>query len=233
MLLTYLDESYSKDLFIIAALACPDSEVNLLRSDLDDVVRSAAVAYGLPLDTELHGYELFQGKGSWEPLKPRPRARIGVYAMAFDAIAARDVSIILRGVDVKRLNARYRYPTSPHGIVLQHTMERVNEFVTGVNDWALLIADEVQQQDAHRASFNSYCRSGTPGNQPGSLARLVDTVHFAPSSCSRLIQAVDLVAFMHHRRLANAESDKRAQHANEQLWAKISDKITHQHLWLR
>lgn len=58
-------------------------------------------------DAELHGYDLFQGKGDWEPIKLMPRARIGVYDQALRAMADHDVTVIIRGVMTQRLRNRY------------------------------------------------------------------------------------------------------------------------------
>ncbi|MBO3745989.1 DUF3800 domain-containing protein [Streptosporangiaceae bacterium NEAU-GS5] len=59
---------------------------------------------------------------------------------------------------------------------------------------------------------------------------MVDTIHFAPSSASRLLQAADLVAFL-HQRCQRKERDPHAQQANEDLWVRISGKVYHEMCW--
>lgn len=86
MRLVYVDESYCRDCYYIEPTA------------------------------ELHGYDLFQGKGHWEPMKRMPRARIGVYDQALRAIADHDVTMIIRGVMTPRLRDRYgdrAWPPTP------------------------------------------------------------------------------------------------------------------------
>ena len=73
---------------------------------------------------------------------------------------------------------------------------------------------------------------GTWGYRHRRIQRVVDTLHFAPSSESRLLQAVDLIAFLYHR-IATTKSgtDMRQVRANRTLWARIDQKVWHRYLW--
>jgi hypothetical protein len=120
MLLTYLDESYTKDHYYIAALCCPDDQAISLTQALDEVVRVAAANYDVAVDAELHGHSILQGRDSWAGMSKFARARIGVYENAARAIGSHNVSIIVRGVDVARLNLRYpSVAPEPHVVVLR------------------------------------------------------------------------------------------------------------------
>lgn len=56
VLLAYLDESYTRDRYYIAALVVPDDQANSLTRALDNVVEKAMFDYGnLPHSAELHG----------------------------------------------------------------------------------------------------------------------------------------------------------------------------------
>jgi hypothetical protein len=127
VLLAYVDESYTKDRYYIAALVVPESQISPLTQALDAVTIKAVIDHGLNLTTELHGHDLVAGKSDWEPLAPQVRVRIGVYSSALAAIGSHDVAIILRGVDSGRLRQRYFIPYHPHAIVLGHLMERIDE----------------------------------------------------------------------------------------------------------
>ena len=72
-------------------------------------------------------------------------------------------------------------------MVLQHLLERVDEYVTSVGEYALVIADEVDAQAKHRADLSTYREVGTLGYRHRKLTRIVDTLHFAPSNASRLV----------------------------------------------
>jgi len=228
-LLTYVDEAYSKDRYYVVGLGVHHEDIRVLETAISDVVRWCERELGTPTNAELHGHQLFHGKGPWEGLEPRQR--IAVYGKTFEAIAVRNVSIFLRGVDMKRLNERYINPRHPHDVCLQHLMERVNDYCDQTSQAALIIADELHEHDRHRRALKDFKAFGTPGYLSSKLPRIVDTIHFAPSHHSRLLQAADLVAFLHHRRSTRMEVHPKAAKANEALWKSISGRIVHAWTW--
>lgn len=234
MLLTYVDESHSRGVYYLGALLCPEAEAIPLATALDAVVEQAAWDHGhIAPDAELHGYDIFQGKGDWADLKHKVRARIDVYAKALQAIADRDVKVILRGVDRNRLKARYgENHDHPHSITLTHLIEQVDIFAKGNNDLALIIADECEGQDQYQRNLRTYRTAGTWGYKARKITTVVDTMHFASSRASRLLQAVDLVAFLYHRIQVGADNDPRAKKANEALWERVAPKVHHQWIWI-
>lgn len=203
---------------------------------LNDVVAVAAGSYGIAPTAELHGYDIFQGKGDWTPMAPMVRARIGVYGRAFAAIAAHDVHVIIRGVRSQELRERYgAKAVNPHSVALAHLLERVDEFAEKANELALVIADEpgqYDQQPEYRDDLQRYRQDGTSGYRSRRLTQIVDTMHFAPSSASRLLQAVDLIAFLFHRiQTTVPQADQRALRANQALWRRIKPRVLHCHCW--
>jgi hypothetical protein len=232
VLLTYLDESYTKDFYLIAAVLVPDTRARGLALALDKVVAEAADDFSVGEEAELHAHDIFAGKHDWRKMAPMVRARIGVYDKALQAIAEHDVSIVIRSVNVARLSRRYpEGHDHPHSIVLTHLIERVDEYVAARDERTILIADEVAAQDGYRRDLWHYQRRETWGYRARKIERVLDTIHFAPSSSSRLVQAADLVAFLARRRETHTETDERARKANEGLWARIQPSIRHIHCW--
>jgi hypothetical protein len=237
VLLTYVDESYSEHSYYIAALLCPEDQALSLTGALDGVVQKAAATFaGLSPDAELHGYDLLQGKRDWTPLTQQVRARIDVYAGAFQAIADHDVRIVIRGVDTRKLCDRYSgIAADPHSVVLTHVLERVDEYAERAGELALVIADEPGRHDhqrQYRSDLLRYRAQGTWSYRGRVITRIVDTLHFAPSAASRLVQAVDLVVFLHNRIQGTApNADSRATATNAALWLRIEDRIEHQYHW--
>jgi hypothetical protein len=225
MLLTYLDESYTKTRYLIAALLVPDADAGSLTAALDKVVARAAWDYEVCSEAELHAHDIFAGKGDWGKLAAMVRARIGVYDKALQAIADHDVTVIIRSVDIPGLDRRYRGLAHPHSVVLTHLIERIDEYAAAVGERTILIADEVDAQDSYRRDLWHYQRSQTWGYRARKIQCVLDTIHFAPSSSSRLVQAADLVAFLARR------TDERAKRANDALWARIEPKIHHNWCW--
>jgi hypothetical protein len=141
------------------------------------------------------------------------------------------VKIILRGVDVERLRQRYARPEDPHTVVLGHLLERISECAERHDEYALVIADEVDEQARHRSDLSIYRMTGTGGYRSSRLPRIVDTLHFAPSQASRLVQAADMIVFLHRRMELHRTGDKRALRANHALWARVEPRVVHRHCW--
>jgi hypothetical protein len=229
VLLTYVDESYTDDWFTMAALLVDGPAAVALAGELDRVAAAAASAYSLGADVELHGHEIFHAKKAWSAVPVR--ARIGVFDDVVEAVAAQDVRVIARAMDIVGQRIRYSKPDPPHTVVLQHLLERVDECVTGVGEYALVIADEVDAEARHRANLASYREVGTTGYRSRKLTRIVDTLHFAPSDASRLVQAADVIAFLYRGVFTIEETDERSRKAKIAMWSRLQPRIHHQLCW--
>jgi hypothetical protein len=229
VLLAYVDESYTDKWFAMAALLVDGPDAVALTSELDEVAASAAKAYRLDCGVELHGHEIFHAGGAW---KDTPvRARVGVFDDVIEAIAARNVTVIARAMDMVGQRARYPAPDPPHAVVLQHLLERVDECVTNLGEHALVIADEVDGQASHRADLSGYREVGTTGYRSRKLSRIVDTLHFAPSHASRLVQAADVITFLYRRVFTHQETDQRSRKAKLAMWRRLQPRVHHEHCW--
>lgn len=229
MLLAYVDESYTDDWYAMAALLVDGPAAVSLTNDLDAVAAAAVSAYALPSDIELHGYEMFHADAGWRRVPVR--ARVGVFDDVVEAVASHDVAVIARAMDLVGQRHRYTWPEPPHRIVLQHLLERIDEHVTKLGEHALVIADEVDGQAMHRADLSEYRNVGTTGYRSRKLARIVDTLHFAPSHASRLVQAADVIAFLYRRAFTHQESDARARRAKVAMWHRLQPRVAHELCW--
>ena len=72
---------------------------------------------------------------------------------------------------------------------------------------------------------------GEEGLEPGQIKRVIDTLHFAPSSSSRLLQAADLVAFLARRIFTHTETDPRAKQPYTAMWDRVTPKVSHEGCW--
>ncbi len=94
-----------------------------------------------------------------------------------------------------------------------------------------MIADEPGQhdhQDQYRADLTRYRQQGTWSHRGRVIKGIVDTLHFAPSKAGRLVQAVDLIAFVHHRiHSTTVTADNRVVPVDNALWRRIE----HQYCW--
>ncbi|MGH3833292.1 MAG: hypothetical protein ACRDRS_23130, partial [Pseudonocardiaceae bacterium] len=84
----------------------------------------------------------------------------------------------------------------------------------------------------YRAYLRRYQDIGTLGYRHRRITQIVDTLHFAPSSASRLVQGVDLIAFLYHRIKTTPDTaDARATRANTALWRRIQPRVAHCLCW--
>lgn len=65
MLIAYLDESYNKDFYYIAAAVGSAEAWEQLEVSFTEIKQNTAKAHGTPLDAELHGHEIMGGEGEW------------------------------------------------------------------------------------------------------------------------------------------------------------------------
>jgi Protein of unknown function (DUF3800) len=219
----------------MAAVVVQDTEVQPLTHALDAVIRNASSRHNLwlPITTELHGYPIFHGKGEWSVLAGMARAQIGVYRETFSAIADHGAHIILRGVNKPGHEARkYADPWHPHKIVLQYVLEDVDQLAEREQQPALVIADEIDGAVGYRRSLWEYQRFPTDGWRSRTLTHIVDTLHFAPSNASRLVQAADMVAYLWARIDSCADKEnERAAKANRDLWDLVDGRVYSRNCW--
>lgn len=228
--LAYVDESFTSDHYFIGAVVVDDRSAPALERALDVVAERARVTYlpHLADPLELHGHPMFHGKKEWEPIKTQVRALIGVYDQAIRAIGESEARIFLRGLDRVRHRQRYLNPWPEHEVVLQHLLERLDEYGRGLDEQILVIADEIADPNRHRTNLQRFRATGTPGYRSSHLANILDTLHFAPSSHSRLIQAADLVTFLHRRRRTITETDQRQAQTLDKIWGHLRFNIEHE-----
>jgi hypothetical protein len=226
VLLAFVDESDRGDFRCFAAVVANEIATKELTDRLNAIVRQASVDFGVPTTSEIHGHPLFHGKDDWKGVGPRARAR--VHEKVVDAILDTDVSILLRSVSEERLrrrqernNYRVRFPAEQ--VCFQHILQRVNRLAECQETYALVIADERGDRERHRERFATYQTEGTPGvYMHTTLGSLLDTVHFAPSHRSRMLQAADILAFTYRRHQTVTETDPRAQQIMDRMWSKLT-----------
>ena len=224
--LCFVDESNHGDFFGFAAVVADEFATKSLTDSLNGIMRQVVVDWAVPPTTEIHAYPLFHGTEEWSGVPAR--ARIGIYKKVLTAVVSTEnLRILLRGVSASRLKDRQdrnRYPVRfpPEQIAFQHVLQRANEIARKEGTYALVIADNRSDRERHRERFALYQTVGTPGvYMHTKLANLLDTVHFAPSNRSRMLQAADVLAFTYRRCRTSKEPDDRAQRVMDEAWAEI------------
>lgn len=235
MWLAYLDETGNtgKDLknpdqprHMIATVLVHESKIRALHNGMRRVARRRFGGEADEPAFELHGADIYGGKGVFSDLPPQER--IGLYGDVLEQLGRHEAHVIVRGVDKPRLAARYPNLYHPHDIALMFTMESVERFA-GARDadgeegcHILLVADEnAENEDAALRDLARYQRAGTPwGWRSVEIDHIVDTIHFVSSRTNWGIQLTDCVAYLASRRARVVAARDRSPSALavRQLW---------------
>lgn len=233
VLIAYVDESYDQDTYFIGAAVAEEATWELVEQSFDAVRQRTASQHTVPVDAEFHGYELMAGRGDWSALRGKHHEAAGIYAAVLRASLDASVRYLFRGVDVRRLNARYAYPRPPHSVVLSHLLERLNDFsrTHGGGRQTIVVADEVANQEEHQAQFAGYQRIGTDGYRSSRLENISSPINFADSRFTPGLQAVDMATYIHRRAETVIEQHPKAQAATDRLSRLIYPATVHRQVW--
>ncbi|MHC9696730.1 hypothetical protein ACQXZ6_05900 [Corynebacterium diphtheriae] len=121
------------------------------------------------------------GLDDWADLAGKFGSSFSIYQKVMHAIQNSGARVYLEGVDVNRLNARYRYPDNPHEVTLRHLLERVNEYCAQQGEKYKIIADTVPQEDAFNAAIQMFTRLETPGYRAQQLYCVEGDIEFVDS----------------------------------------------------
>ncbi len=222
----YMDESFDTNEFWVTGLIVPESEAIALEAALDQVVLNAAHAYGVAPEAELHGNDLMHGKRDWDPLNGKFRARFGVFLDCLSIIAkTRGIRAYSYGLDIPAQKRRYSNPIPPRQVLIGHVAQRCHSRLSPGEVLTLIVDDNPAQADirAHVRTLKHRTTMSRVNSKP--LANILDTVYFARSCDSRLLQAADLVSYAHFRARVTPQAS-RSYAAGQQAWNIVEPMCT-------
>ncbi|MWV59924.1 DUF3800 domain-containing protein [Rathayibacter sp. VKM Ac-2754] len=235
MLIAYVDESYNQDYYFIGAAVTTKEKWDELEREYQHLRQRVTAEPGVRLDVEFHGHELMGGSGDWKPLRGKHREAADIYAAALAIARSAGVHYLFRGVDVQRLNTRYQLRRKPHGIVLQHLLERINDYrrdcFSSDHGKVVVVADEIATQEDHRRQFESYQLLGTPGYRSSKLDLISAPIHFASSKDTGGLQTADLAVYLHRRRKTVMEIHPKSAKTMTRLGGVLDDSTSHDRVW--
>lgn len=212
----YVDESFNKKQFVLGGMLVEPDQIHSLSVSLDELAWKAYSDYNLPLDVEFHGYEMFHGEEAWEPMKKQVRARISIYRKLIDIVLDHGVIFMFQKISEERLKDRQERQSYPEKfpasqIAWNFLLQKISNHAVARETQTLVIADEIAEDEARRRALADYRRYGTPGSYlKTNLPGILDTIHFAPSKHSRMLQAVDCMLYIYLRRRNKQDKDPRA-----------------------
>jgi len=234
MRIAYLDES-SDDAYFVNALLIQENDLIPLTDALINFRNLVVSRYNLSQEIEFHGYDLFNANGEWFPLKSDYESIKQVFLGFIDTLLSFNVQIYMKGVGKEKFTARYPELARQgiHNAAMLWCLEKVQRELSLSNELALVVADEEREGESYyRANVRHFQANPTFGWQPEVLNRIVDTIHFAPSHESLMIQAIDMLSYANIQ-IRKSVSDPRLLAFQQNLRVKLFDsgRISYYGVW--
>lgn len=227
----FVDESYEKDCYYMGGVLVNQRQLQALQNRLDQLATSIQQRNQWPTSPEFHGHALMNGLEDWQSLSGKYGACISIYQKVLHAIQNSGAHVFIEGVDVNRLNARYKYPESPHELTLRHLLERVNEECALRGEKFHVIADTVPREEDFKRSIQQFTTSKTPGFRSQQLHCIEGDIVFKDSREHRGIQATDMCTYIIRRHKEGIGRSKQSKRATARLVNSLGDALIHQRKW--
>lgn len=225
MHLCYFDENKhgpDNPHFFIGGLLIPDKKALDFENTLSQIAFNFFGARSLIQANELHGKELFHGKGNAKGRKLEERVQVFQDIATF--VTNNQIPVRLVCIDVERHKNKYQYPMPAYRLGLMLILERFSEYLDKVDDLGLVFGDyEADEVTGAVVDFSEYKSQGkTPMYFGRPLGRLLDTVYFTQSHHSRFLQVADLLVYMAGRyENRNDIPDRWHEQEVKAAWEKI------------
>jgi hypothetical protein len=197
--LIYIDESGNtgsrKDpdqpIHLIAGLIVHESRIRPIEDQIDQIAQQHFPEACLQDGFELHGADLFSGKGCFKGIAPA--VRVQAIADVLKALADNEAKIGWAAADKLRVRSGWH----PHRLAFVLLIERLELHLRNAESLGLIVADENKEVEQRLIDdLNVYKRSTTGfGWRPIRIRQIVDSIHFVQSKNNRLIQCADLIAY--------------------------------------
>jgi len=225
MHLCYFDENkHTADnpYFFIGGLLIPDHKALEFERTLSQIAFNFFGTRTMNVQSELHGKELFHGKGNAKGRKLAERVQVFQDVAKF--VTNNKIPVRMICIDVERHKQKYAYPMPPYRLGLMLILERFCEYLDMVDDLGLVFGDyEADEVTGAVVDFSEFKNAGkTPMYFGRPLGRLLDTVYFTQSHHSRFLQVADLLVYMAGR-FENAPAEPERWHEQQvyEAWQKI------------
>jgi hypothetical protein len=188
----------------ISGIAVDALAVRSLEAELAQLAEESFSSGILGKETELHAAEILAGKGNCKgkPLAVRVRIleKIALILSDDDRIGR-----IYSRIDVSRVDSDH----DPADFAFLYFVEKANAYARALKQLGLLIGDFANDREVSRSTRNlSHFRAnGTPYEFGQQIENLIDTVHFAHSHHSRMLQLAD--AYCWFQQLRHGPSAKK------------------------
>jgi hypothetical protein len=197
MYVTYFDEvkanlKQGQKSYFFAGICVPMAEISTIEAKLNTLAEEVFGSKELAGHTEFHSSQIYAGKYPCKGMSPEQRCKI------FERLAtilgeSDSVKRVYAEIYTDRLSATQK---KPNEIAFSFFCEKVQQIMKQLNQTTILIGDQDDEQMvAMIQDFARYRADGTFWRYGVNITHIVDTVHFARSHHSRMIQLADFYAF--------------------------------------
>lgn len=226
----FIDESYGKDDYYVGAVLMSDAQYATLVQRLTAIRLRVHHDFGVPTDIEFHAHRLMQAQAPWTCMQGQLHEAVAIYRAVLRTVVDAGAVVMLEGVDVPRLRARYRYPDPPYEAALRHLLEHIDRWVASRGATCGVVADLIDRHNDFAEAIAGYTRVGTPGFRPSRLERIEGPV-WVDSESELGVQAADMVTYIlrRHREVVGAP---KAMRATRSLRHQIAPAVKHERKWM-
>lgn len=193
MLISYFDEvkpsAQGQPYYWLGGLMLRDDLIQELEAELNQLAHRCFGSYELTQRTEFHATDICTGNRNFRRWR-EPGRRLEVLKELAKIIDKPDgVFRVTVRLDVNRIDAAVDY----EAMAFMYFVEKVNQFARSRQTTSILIGDLEHGGVVERSVRNlaQYRQNGTLYAFGQTIGSIVDTVHFAQSHHSRLIQLAD------------------------------------------
>jgi hypothetical protein len=221
MYVTYFDEvkadvRQGQDSYWIGGIAIPMADVPEIEGQVNDLAEQVFGTTEFTPETEFHCKYLYRGKGPFKGMSPEQRIDLLVKL----------VDILADNAVIKRVYARVITPNltgsekKPDEIAFAFFCERVQMLISPHT--TILIGDQDDERVKRMIQvFSRYRTSGTFWLYGIKIKNVADTVHFARSHHSRMLQLADVYLFyITHMYTSSRKGNWMADQLREKLKGK-------------
>lgn len=227
MYLIYFDEnkfSVEDPFFYIGGILLEKEKIQSLDKTLMQIQYNFFGTSILMKETEMHGKDIFHGKGNFSKRKLVDRLKL--FGDIANFIVAHKITIRIVCIDVNKHRKKYTYPEPEYRLGLMLFLERVCDFLDKNDKLGLVFGDYEKDEITNSIlDFSQFKLEGKTKMYFGRpLGRLIDTIYFTQSHHSRFLQVADIIIFLANR--YDIEPNKaNSWHENEarSIWEKIKN----------
>lgn len=216
MLIAFTDESYSSDRYYQAAFVIESEKID----ELNTLIFQAGLyarGFGIEPGVEFHGHSIMNASRGWEPLGRNFSSKKAIYSHVLRRIATSGGTLLIEGVDVKRLNERYSSPQPPHEVTHKNLLDKLDKFADSKGQKIVIYSDRIHLEWRLEQLFNLYQTHSTAGYYPRFLKNIL-AVKYIDSHEHPGIQIVDLCIFLYRRWSDHSESQERTRRDVVAMW---------------